>query len=74
MAWCPDRARLGGTVRRFDAFAKLLLGGGMDPWLLAGLLYLGAESELPLWNWRDARLNARAAKLLCVERICRGSR
>lgn len=23
-------------------FAKLLLGGGMDPWLLAGLLYLGA--------------------------------
>jgi drug/metabolite transporter (DMT)-like permease len=23
-------------------FAKLLLGGGLDPWLLAGLLYLGA--------------------------------
>jgi drug/metabolite transporter (DMT)-like permease len=23
-------------------FAKLLIGGGLDPWLLAGLLYLGA--------------------------------
>src|SRR2546428_425948 len=23
-------------------FAKLLLGGGVDPWLLAGLLYLGS--------------------------------
>ncbi len=29
-------------------FAKLLLGGGMDPWLLAGLLYLGAGIGLAL--------------------------
>ncbi|SNB68889.1 Permease of the drug/metabolite transporter (DMT) superfamily [Arboricoccus pini] len=28
--------------------AKLLLGGGMDPWLLAGLLYLGAGLGLGL--------------------------
>jgi hypothetical protein len=29
-------------------FAKLLLGGGMDPWLLAGLLYLSAGIGLAL--------------------------
>lgn len=29
-------------------FAKLLLGGGVDPWLLAGLLYLGSGLGLGL--------------------------
>jgi drug/metabolite transporter (DMT)-like permease len=29
-------------------FVKLLLGGGLDPWLLAGLLYLGAGLGLGL--------------------------
>jgi hypothetical protein len=29
-------------------FAKLLLGEGIDPWLLAGLLYLGAGAGLAL--------------------------
>jgi hypothetical protein len=55
-------------------FAKLLIGGGLDPWLLAGLLYLGAGIGLTVWSWRDARSAARAAKLRCVGRICRGSR
>lgn len=45
--------------------AKLLLGGGVDPWLLAGLLYLGSGLGLGLihlgrrglgvsatYNWR----------------------
>jgi drug/metabolite transporter (DMT)-like permease len=34
-----------GSAALFGAstpFAKLLLGGGVDPWLLAGLLYLGS--------------------------------
>lgn len=30
--------------------AKLLLGGGADPWLLAGLLYLGSGVGLALWQ------------------------
>ena len=29
-------------------FAKLLIGGGVDPWLLAGLLYLGSGVGLGL--------------------------
>jgi drug/metabolite transporter (DMT)-like permease len=29
-------------------FAKLLIGGGLDPWLLAGLLYLGSGLGLGL--------------------------
>src|SRR5258707_8379769 len=31
-------------------FAKLLIGGGVDPWLLAGLLYLGSGLGLSLWR------------------------
>jgi drug/metabolite transporter (DMT)-like permease len=31
-------------------FAKRLLGGGVDPWLLAGLLYLGSGVGLGLWH------------------------
>lgn len=30
--------------------AKLLLGGGVDPWLLAGLLYLGSGVGLGAWQ------------------------
>lgn len=30
--------------------AKLMLGGGLDPWLLAGLLYLGSGVGLALWR------------------------
>jgi drug/metabolite transporter (DMT)-like permease len=36
--------------------AKLLLGGGLDPWLLAGLLYLGSGAGLGLVRlWQRAR-------------------
>jgi len=31
-------------------FAKLLLGGGLDPWLLAGLLYLGSGIGLGVFR------------------------
>ena len=37
-------------------FAKLLLGGGLSPWLLAGLLYLGSGTGLGLVRlWRRMR-------------------
>jgi hypothetical protein len=32
-------------------FAKLPLGSGVDPWLLAGLLYLGPGVGLSLMTW-----------------------
>lgn len=38
----PDGVALGGAFRREHALAKLLLGEGISPWLLAGLLYLGS--------------------------------
>lgn len=41
----PGAALAIGSAALFGAstpFAKLLLGGGVDPWLLAGLLYLGS--------------------------------
>ncbi len=40
-------------------FAKLLIGGGVDPWLLAGLLYLGSGLGLGLWRLAG-RLSGRA--------------
>ena len=40
-------------------FAKLLIGGGVDPWLLAGLLYLGSGLGLGTWLLA-ARLSGRA--------------
>ena len=43
-------------------FAKLLLGGGVDPWLLAGLLYLGSGAGLSL-----ARLGGRSLGLEAAE-------
>jgi drug/metabolite transporter (DMT)-like permease len=43
-------------------FAKLLLGGGVDPWLLAGLLYLGSGAGLSL-----ARLGGRFLGLEAAE-------
>src|SRR5882672_687951 len=42
-----------GSAALFGAstpFAKLLIGGGVDPWLLAGLLYLGSGLGLGLWR------------------------
>ena len=42
-------------------FAKLLLGGGLSPWLLAGLLYLGSGAGLGLVRiWQRARSDAPA--------------
>src|SRR5436190_24386240 len=37
-------------------FAKLLLGQGVSPWLLAGLLYLGSGIGLSIVHvaWRDS--------------------
>ncbi|PZQ95657.1 MAG: EamA family transporter [Cereibacter sphaeroides] len=42
-------------------FAKLLLGGGVDPWMLAGLLYLGSGVGLGVFHlFRRARSAAPA--------------
>jgi drug/metabolite transporter (DMT)-like permease len=50
--------------------AKLLIGGGVDPWLLAGLLYLGSGLGLGLWRlagwlsgWPQAEAPLRRADL-----------
>jgi drug/metabolite transporter (DMT)-like permease len=42
--------------------AKLLLGGGADPWLLAGLLYLGSGVGLALWQLRRRLLGRATAE------------
>ena len=43
-------------------FAKLLLGGGVSPWLLAGLLYLGSGLGLTLVHLARAALGVPAAE------------
>src|SRR5262245_42246488 len=48
----PGAALAIGSAILFGAstpLAKLLLGGGVDPWLLAGLLYLGSGVGLAAW-------------------------
>jgi len=50
LAW-PGAPLALGSAALFGAstpLAKLLLGGGVDPWLLAGLLYLGSGIGLSL--------------------------
>ncbi len=42
--------------------AKLLLGGGVDPWLLAGLLYLGSGLGLGLLHFGRGALGMPAAE------------
>ncbi|HQT54395.1 MAG TPA: EamA family transporter, partial [Phenylobacterium sp.] len=43
-------------------FAKLLLGGGVSPWLLAGLLYLGSGLGLTLVHLARGALGVPAAE------------
>ena len=43
-------------------FAKLLIGGGVDPWLLAGLLYLGSGVGLGLVHLTRRLLGVEAAE------------
>lgn len=43
-------------------FAKLLLGGGVNPWLLAGLLYLGSGLGLTLVHLARGALGVPAAE------------
>jgi drug/metabolite transporter (DMT)-like permease len=43
-------------------FAKLLIGGGVDPWLLAGLLYLGSGAGLGLVRAGRRLLGSEAAE------------
>src|SRR5215472_3651913 len=50
LAW-PGAPMALGSAALFGAstpLAKLLLGAGVDPWLLAGLLYLGSGAGLGL--------------------------
>jgi drug/metabolite transporter (DMT)-like permease len=43
-------------------FAKLLLGGGVSPWLLAGLLYLGSGAGLAITQLVRSAAGARSAE------------
>lgn len=43
-------------------FAKLLLGDGLSPWLLAGLLYLGSGLGLGILSWTRRGLGSAAAE------------
>ena len=44
IAWSGAPVALASTILfgASTSFAKLLLGNGLSPWLLAGLLYLGS--------------------------------
>ena len=52
--------------------AKLLLGS-MDPWLLAGLLYLGSGLGLAAVHWAAGPPAWRRARHRCAAPTCRGS-
>ena len=53
-------------------FAKLLLGEGISPWLLAGLLYLGLASASASFIWDAARSALLRRKRRSGRRICPG--
>ena len=53
-------------------FAKLLLGS-VDPWLMAGLLYLGAGIGLRLSTCHAAPFTCPRSRRRCGVRICPGS-
>jgi drug/metabolite transporter (DMT)-like permease len=62
MLW-PGAAFAIGSAALFGAstpLAKLLLGGGVEPWLLAGLLYLGSGVGLAAW-FAMRRISGRVA-------------
>src|SRR5262245_48246398 len=66
----PGAALAIGSAVLFGAstpLAKLLLGGGVDPWLLAGLLYLGSGVGLAAW-FLVRRLSGRAPAEAPVQR------
>ena len=71
----PDRARFRGVVRRFDSRSPSCCSAAA--WTLAArwpaLPWCGHRT-CPCGAGADARSAARAGKLLCVGRICRGSR
>ena len=54
--------------------AKLLLGAGVDPWLLAGLLYLGSGLGLAVVYLVRGALAARRRRRRCGVPTCRGWR
>ncbi|HEX5380291.1 MAG TPA: EamA family transporter [Phenylobacterium sp.] len=64
IAW-PGVPLAMGSAALFGAstpFAKLLLGGGVSPWLLAGLLYLGSGLGLSLVHFGRRRLGIAPAE------------
>ena len=64
MAWPGAPLALGSAIL-FGAstpFAKLLLGGGVSPWLLAGLLYLGSGLGLSIVHFCRRFLGVDAAE------------
>ncbi len=56
-------------------FAKLLLGDGVDPWLLAGLLYLGSGAGLCVVHFGRRALGLQRRRgAAAPRRICHGWR
>jgi drug/metabolite transporter (DMT)-like permease len=53
-------------------FAKIMLGS-VDPWMMAGLLYLGAGTGLGLFIYRGAYCAFLQSKRPSVVPICHGS-
>ena len=63
-----------GSAALFGAstpLAKLLLGGGVDPWLLAGLLYLGSGVGLALALLARGAAGRRRPRRRCAAPTCR---
>ena len=55
-------------------FAKFLLGEGISPWLLAGLLYLGSGIGLGIIYVGRRAVGLASAERRCGGRICPGWR
>lgn len=55
-------------------FAKLLLGNGINPWLLASRLYLGSGLGLPLVHIGRKAIGGNPAEASLARADCPGSR
>lgn len=54
-------------------FAKLLLGTGVNPWILASLLYLGSGAGLALVHLGRGAIRSGSAGRRWLVPICHGS-
>lgn len=69
----PGLALAAAALFGLSAPAAKLLAGTVDPWLLAGLLYLGSGIGLGFYRLVQRRLGLVGQKLRSGGRISRGS-